>query len=229
MLNVKGMPMKSCLCLIMLLSIVVFSCKKGPYDPFNFGRGVKANFNDDYVILESVSAANFIDCDFVSFCPYPVGGQPAYDLCILRYKSTVLSYTEKWTFTIYYQVVVDTSLLTAGFNPIHKQQDLIWAFDPAEVNFAKNNSEVGVIVEVLNQNNMVRYSTLSYPHDSILNDSRFLFRFTQPPADAITNNQYTRDHTYEILSHGVFNCVVYSPDGDSLVITDGEFKMLFCE
>ncbi|CAN5143087.1 hypothetical protein BH09BAC1_BH09BAC1_07400 [soil metagenome] len=210
--------------IFLLTSLLICSCKKDTIDPFDAGYAIKAEFNGQYLQLDNLGGADISDCSFQSSCEFPTDS-----FCSLIYYTRLLSSSKNWEIYISYRVKTDSlNLQYNGQYWIHKNIDSIDAFDIGTVPFAEANSE-GITIDATNLSTNERYSSQNYPHGTLRVDTRFAYAFTK---DAVpTTNNYTQNYspTYLFQTRGIFAAILYSNNGDSLVITNAEFQLLFCE
>lgn len=206
---------------ILFILLLLISCKK---DQTPSSYSLKATFNGNEVTLDNLGG-NIIDCSLQSFCPYPSQGK-----CTQVYSSRLLSNSQNWEVLVAYRVIKDSALLKPENGQwIHQEFDSIRAFDVQSVMFADSALAQGVTIDITNLITNQRYSTSPYPHGTINSDARFSFNFTEKGQRTSNNFEMAYQPTYLINTKGTFNAVLYDGLGDSLVVEDAVFELLFCE
>lgn len=176
-------------------------------------------------------------------CEYPLitGGQTYSHLCKVSYTFTLYDNFAGYDVLLQYNTVdslthfaVDSFF--AGMPAYyHKDQANLYAlFAPQLIRFASHPDSLGSYISFTDRNNSVQFTSIPNAILSVNTDSRFYFRFidttrvsTYGAADE--HSPAFRHVTHKISARGQFSAVLYAIDGDSIVITDGEFRLPFCE
>lgn len=221
--------------LLLAISISAVSCKK-EYEPFKYDYllafeidGVEHRFENDQ-FLQDEANANTFSCNYNSTCPWSGNA----DSCMLSYMAYCHTAGREYFIMFEYRVLDDTAKLSLNTRanpqyPLHRLQvDINPLFAPKAVSFAEDNNAEGMVMLLRNEVTGVDY--YSYYSPNVSNNPNYSFEFTEgPPVNGFPYADKDDLPQYLIISHANFSAVLYSAQGDSIIITNGEFRLPFCE
>ena len=168
--------------------------------------------------------------------PLEIDGQLNLDLCYISYHFQFYNVFTEYSILLRYTVLDSIKNLNLdSIPPYHKSKEILAThFQPKEIPFTKIADSLGLyLIFVYKPQNKI-YQSIP-PHGSTVNtliDPRIYFRFIEPaiiteygPADLHAGH----GPKYKINARGQFAAVLYAADGDSITITNGEFRLPFCE
>jgi hypothetical protein len=229
---------------LLLCSLYVNSCAKRGFNSLegieNLNALVYYN-NGEYVDNGYIGDYDVYLCNQTCECPYVLGGQTYPNLCKVSYTFTLYDNFAGYDVLLQYSTVdslehfaVDS--LSGGLPAYyHKDQSSLYAlFAPQQVAFAAHPDSLGSYISFTKRKNGKQYTSIPTTSIAINNDPRFYFRFMD--STRVTTYGERDGHapplkrvTYKISARGQFAAVLYAAVGDSINITNGEFRLPFCE
>jgi hypothetical protein len=218
-----------------VLFLALFSCGKA-YEPFEYNYLLGFEMDGVPYVFETTQFRqdepnkNSISCNYNSTCPWP--GNTGY--CMLSYMSSWHTAGREFFFMVEYRTLEEKDKLALNPEanpqyPLHiEQEDIGLLFTPKTVAFAEGNTAQGIILQLRNENTGVTYH--SYNSTNISINPKFSFEFKEsPPVNGFPYADKDKIPLYLMISHASFSAILYNDQGDSIMITNGEFRLPFCE
>lgn len=194
---------------------------------------IQATIDGEQILLNTENLNTFNEDEYANapnasvLLPYRYNGTEDYSLGKFSYTSSIVSKSENMELKIIYTTIVDSSLIGGGSTvPFrHKDAESIFVFDPQTKRFSDQSNTLGIVVYLTYLDSGRTYSTIT---NSIGNDSRFSFAFTQTPKIETNTSTVEYEPTFVSTAKGTFSCVLYSM-GDSITISNAKFRLPFAE
>lgn len=224
--------------LLLLLCVCIASCNKnnGNENPFLIAFNQDgASYRFENVKFFEDGAANTFNCWYTSRCPHTENALVFDSLCQLSYISSCFTQYRDFLIQFEYRLLVDTGSVNHTI-PSHQYnihplaEDVRPLFAIQRLLYSESQTGLGVIITINDVNSGITYKTSNYIGAGINQDARNDFRLEEQ--GIVSNFPYdnpNHDASYLITAKGTFSAVLYSAQGDSIVITNGEFRLPFCE